>query len=62
MVTHLGWIFAEYFQNNTDVIIEQINSGDAYKRKRSELLKDEAIKDILSDHKHKLDSLKTLIY
>ena len=47
-------------QNNTDVIIDQINSGDIFKRKRSELLKDEAIKDILADHKHKTDSMNTL--
>jgi hypothetical protein len=47
-------------QNNTDVIIDQINSGDIFKRKRSELLKDEAVKDILADHKHKTDSMNTL--
>ena len=47
-------------QNNTDILIDQINAGDVHTRKKSELLKDEAIKQVLADHKNKKNSMSTI--
>ena len=47
-------------QQNTDIAYDQIKSGDIYVRKNLHVLKDEAIKSILQEHKRKSDSFATL--
>jgi hypothetical protein len=47
-------------QQNTDILYDQIQAGDIYPRKKQSILKDEAIIAILSEHKKKSDSFKTL--
>ena len=47
-------------QQNTDILYDQIQAVDVYKRKKQSILKDEAIIEILREHKKKTDSFNTL--
>ena len=48
-------------QQNADILYDQICSGDVYARKHQNILKDDAIKTILKEHKKKSDSFSTLL-